>query len=279
MNHVFLTNSRLNLIGSPLSIIGNIAKSWTSSSYSRHLSVTAIQFARQKRKHVDESLDESPEKTRKSMFRAPKAVISDVFGKDFDQSTGSKALYELHKRRITGSLIDRGIVLDENVTPAQATKALQWLREKYPIDEALAASWYAEKEIEAHKDRISNQFISKATRYGFIDSKIRKKKKPMEDVMEDSFIQEKVQEYNKTRAIKEEAKKKAIEEADAVYQERQATYAIELVKQKELLDEQREEKFKKWDKLAEEAQIPAQEIIDPNRSSVSFPLLTHITPI
>jgi hypothetical protein len=274
MNHVFLVNSRLNIIpSSPFSIIASITKICTPA-YSRYFSATATQFARQRRKNVDPSLDETPHRTRKLMFKASKSVITDVFGKDFDQSIASRALYELHKRRITGSLIDRGIQLDEEVTPAQATKALQWLRDQFPLDEAAAASWYAEREIEAHKDRISNQFISKATRYGFIDSKINKNKKPVEDVMEDSFIQEKVQEYNKTRAIKEEAKKKADEEADLAYQERQAHYAIELVKQKELLDEKREEKFKHWDKLAEEAQIPVEEVTDTTRSSVSLPNLS-----
>ena len=56
----------------------------------------------------------------------------------------------LHHRRTTGSLADYGVdnlgKMYTHVDRALALKGLDWLREKYPVDEAVAAEQWAEKE-------------------------------------------------------------------------------------------------------------------------------------
>jgi rhomboid-like protein len=63
---------------------------------------------------------------------------------------GNNVLRILHHRRTAGSLADYGVDnLGKQYTHVSrdlATKGLEWLREKYPIDEARAAEDWAEKE-------------------------------------------------------------------------------------------------------------------------------------
>ena len=77
-------------------------------------------------------------------------TIRKIFGPDVSYTDGNNVLRILHHRRTSGSLADYGV--DNlghsytNVTKKLATKALNWLRLKYPIDEARAAEEWAEKE-------------------------------------------------------------------------------------------------------------------------------------
>lgn len=64
---------------------------------------------------------------------------------------GNNVLRILHHRRTSGSLVDYGIDnlgarYESLVDRRAAEKALQWLRDQYPIDEARAAEEWAEKE-------------------------------------------------------------------------------------------------------------------------------------
>ncbi|KAF2735253.1 hypothetical protein EJ04DRAFT_418217, partial [Polyplosphaeria fusca] len=77
-------------------------------------------------------------------------TLQDIFGPKISRTEGNHVLRILHHRRTSGSLADYGV--DNlgrkypNVKKANATKALKWLRETLPIDEARAAQEWAEKE-------------------------------------------------------------------------------------------------------------------------------------
>lgn len=79
-----------------------------------------------------------------------KQTIQSIFGPDISVTDGNNVLRILHHRRTSGSLADYGIDnLGHRYTGIghkRAKKALEWLRQAYPIDEARAAEEWAEKE-------------------------------------------------------------------------------------------------------------------------------------
>ncbi|KAK7193908.1 hypothetical protein DPSP01_010132 [Paraphaeosphaeria sporulosa] len=75
--------------------------------------------------------------------------IRNIFGDRVSGHAGNSVLRILHHRRTSGSLADYGVdnLGDKyNVSRDQAIKALEWLRNRFPIDEARAAEAWAEKE-------------------------------------------------------------------------------------------------------------------------------------
>ncbi|KAF1941852.1 hypothetical protein EJ02DRAFT_377001 [Clathrospora elynae] len=78
------------------------------------------------------------------------AKIQRIFGRKLSPSDGNNVLRILHHRRTSGSLADYGVdnlgKQYTHVSRETALKGLEWLREKYPIDEARAAEEWAEKE-------------------------------------------------------------------------------------------------------------------------------------
>lgn len=82
--------------------------------------------------------------------RVPEATIKRIFGSKLSATDGNNVLRILHHRRTSGSLADYGVdnlgKQYEDVKRATAEKGLEWLRERYPIDEAQAAEAWAEKE-------------------------------------------------------------------------------------------------------------------------------------
>lgn len=77
-------------------------------------------------------------------------VIRRIFGRRLSPAEGNNVLRILHHRRTSGSLADYGVdnlgKIYTHVDRALALKGLDWLREKYPVDEAVAAEQWAEKE-------------------------------------------------------------------------------------------------------------------------------------
>ena len=77
-------------------------------------------------------------------------TIQSIFGTKVSHTDGNNILRILHHRRTSGSLADYGV--DNlghkyaHVTRTLATKALEWLREAFPVDEGRAAEQWAEKE-------------------------------------------------------------------------------------------------------------------------------------
>lgn len=77
-------------------------------------------------------------------------TIQRIFGRRLSAQDGNNVLRILHHRRTAGSLADYGVdnlgKQFTHVSRELALKGLEWLREKYPIDEARAAEEWAEKE-------------------------------------------------------------------------------------------------------------------------------------
>ena len=79
----------------------------------------------------------------------PDGQIRSIFGGRVSGHDGNNVLRILHHRRTSGSLADYGVdnLGDKHsVSRDQAIKALDWLRNRFPIDEARAAEAWAEKE-------------------------------------------------------------------------------------------------------------------------------------
>lgn len=78
------------------------------------------------------------------------ATIHRIFGRKLSPQDGNNVLRILHHRRTAGSLADYGVdnlgKQYTHVSRETALKGLEWLRAKYPIDEARAAEEWAEKE-------------------------------------------------------------------------------------------------------------------------------------
>ena len=77
-------------------------------------------------------------------------MIRRIFRGRLSPAEGNNVLRILHHRRTAGSLADYGVdnlgAQYTHVDRALALKGLDWLREKYPVDEAMAAEQWAEKE-------------------------------------------------------------------------------------------------------------------------------------
>ncbi|KAF1953400.1 hypothetical protein CC80DRAFT_569320 [Byssothecium circinans] len=77
-------------------------------------------------------------------------TIRRIFGPKVSASEGNAVLRILHHRRTSGSLADYGVdnlgQQYSHVKRQVASKGLDWLREKHPVDEARAAEEWAERE-------------------------------------------------------------------------------------------------------------------------------------
>lgn len=77
-------------------------------------------------------------------------TIKSIFGGKVSRVDGNAVLRILHHRRTSGSLADYGVdnlgAQLGHVKRETALKGLDWLRERYPLDEARAAEEWAEKE-------------------------------------------------------------------------------------------------------------------------------------
>jgi rhomboid-like protein len=82
--------------------------------------------------------------------RVSDEAIRRIFGRRLTPAEGNNVLRILHHRRTAGSLADYGVdnlgSQYTHVDRALALKGLDWLREKHPVDEAVAAEQWAEKE-------------------------------------------------------------------------------------------------------------------------------------
>ncbi|KAJ4330304.1 hypothetical protein N0V95_010078 [Ascochyta clinopodiicola] len=82
--------------------------------------------------------------------RASDDVIRRIFGRRLSPAEGNNVLRILHHRRTAGSLADYGVdnlgSQYAHVDRALALRGLNWLRDKYPVDEAVAAEQWAERE-------------------------------------------------------------------------------------------------------------------------------------
>lgn len=89
--------------------------------------------------------------------------ISTIFGQDVSRVEANAVLRTLHRRRASGSLVELGVHIEKSSIPAEASvKALEWLREKYPVDEQAAANRWADTEAE----KLQQTYIARAEKLG-----------------------------------------------------------------------------------------------------------------
>ena len=78
--------------------------------------------------------------------------IHAIFGPSIPTKTGNEVLRTLHRRRVSGSLAERGISdlagRAPQLTRERVLDGLAWLREEFPVDEEGAAARWAEGETE-----------------------------------------------------------------------------------------------------------------------------------
>ena len=118
----------------------------------------------------------------------------------------------IHERRVTGSLVDRGLKVDETGVPREAlTRALTWLRKKYPLDEQDAATRWAGKEVE----KAEGSYVARAERLGLINrpSELAQQSESTSSLNTRDSVIDQMQEYNRQRGIREaEERRKSGEE-------------------------------------------------------------------
>jgi hypothetical protein len=179
-------------------------------------------------------------------------------------------LAELQNRRVTGSLVDVGIEsLPEHwkVTPAQAARALEFLRRERPMDEVGLAGVYAQKELDAERARQVEDIKARAERWG-----IRKRDRGEEKGVEvagkrktglvdrSSFIEKLAMDLT----AKTKAKKMKKMEVDRYYAAKAAEEHAEVMRRreevKEIVEAKRNHNLKTWAQLRKEAELPTEEL-------------------
>ena len=95
--------------------------------------------------------------TRTTLRDLNEAELKAVFGKDVDVKEGNDAIRKLQARRTTGALVEHGVNIEQTSIPeGELRQALQWLRQRYPVDEERAAESWAERasaELEKEYDK------------------------------------------------------------------------------------------------------------------------------
>jgi hypothetical protein len=86
-------------------------------------------------------------KAEKAQVQLSQLQVASILGPGLTFDQGMEILQEIQYRRVTGSLADKGIVFDERPEFSQdhRLRALEWLRDNYPVDEEAAAAEYAEE--------------------------------------------------------------------------------------------------------------------------------------
>ncbi|KAK3065697.1 hypothetical protein LTS18_002510, partial [Coniosporium uncinatum] len=88
-----------------------------------------------------------------------------IFGHSLSSDSANSLLNTIQHRRETGELSDQGILFREadfgshaeEWTPEVSLKALDWLREQYPIDEEAAAERWAEQEARQLEEELARR--------------------------------------------------------------------------------------------------------------------------
>ena len=95
----------------------------------------------------------------KSPFQSlGKNEIRQAFGQNVQLPTGQQILRILHNRRVKGTLIDHGVRIEGAKLPDESlTRALEWLRARYPVDEEAAAQQWAASKVEELEDEYDRQ--------------------------------------------------------------------------------------------------------------------------
>ena len=221
-------------------------------------------------------------KAEKAQVQLSEAQVAGILGSGLTFDQGMDLLQELQFRRVTGSLSDKGIEFPEReeYTQDHRMRALEWLREEYPVDEEAAAAEYAEELAEAERKELEQR-----ARRLRIYKKDENAKEEEDDKEEDIYIDE---DYDKTplkadqtrditsgsalaarKEYIEASRKKAKIEAEKVAEEMEARgekppepyRGHDLVVAKKIsLEDTRKIKHDHWEKLKEEAELDVNEV-------------------
>jgi hypothetical protein len=188
-------------------------------------------------------------------------------------------LAELQNRRVTGSLVDVGLEslpAHWKVTPAQAARALAFLRRERPMDEVGLAGVYAQKELDADRARQIEDIIERAERWG-----LRKKDRGEEKAVvvagkrktglvdRSSFVEQLAMELTAKTRAKKERKMELERHYAAKAAEEHADMMRRREEMKEIVEAKRNENLKTWARMKKEAELPTEELF-AERTAVCF---------
>ena len=184
-------------------------------------------------------------KAEKAQVQLSEAQVAGILGSGLTFDQGMDLLQELQFRRVTGSLSDKGIEFPEReeYTQDHRMRALEWLREEYPVDEEAAAAEYAEELAEAERKELEQR-----ARRLRIYKKDENAKEEEDDKEEDIYIDE---DYDKTPL-----------KAD---QTRDITSGSALAARKEYIEASRKKAKIEAEKVAEEMEARGEKPPEPYR--------------
>jgi hypothetical protein len=216
-------------------------------------------------------------------IRYNKATLDRIFSTPADSTDSAPAdpplpplvanavLAELQNRRVTGSLVDVGLEsfpAHWRVTPAQAARALAFLRRERPMDEVGLAGVYAQRELDAERERQVADIKERAERWGIrrrdgsgeTAVEVAGKRPPAGLVDRSSFVEKLAMDLTaKTRAKKEKKM-----EVERYYAAKAAEQHAEMMRRreeaKEIVETKRNENLKTWARLRKEAELPTEEL-------------------
>lgn len=145
------------------------------------------------------------------------STIQSIFGPAVDEHHGNHVLRLINYRRISGSLIDVGLVFPDTmqISHDQAEKALAYLRDQDPaFDEQLAGAAWAEAEVE----RVEQEYMTRAEKLGIYKKTVgddTQKNTAYQDVYGESALAA-LRRENKARWMEEDRKKKEMKERERV---------------------------------------------------------------
>ncbi|KIW06821.1 uncharacterized protein PV09_02501 [Verruconis gallopava] len=225
----------------------------------------------------------------KAQVHLSQTQVASILGPGLTFDQGMELLQELQYRRVTGSLSDKGIDFPgrSEFTRDHCTRALEWLRDTYPVDEEAAAAEYAEELAEALRKELEERARSLRL-YKKVDAEAEESKE-QEDIYIDEHYDKIPLREDQTRDITSESalmarkeyveasRKKAKIEAEKEAAEREARgekppeaykgQALVLAKQTAIADASKK-KHERWEKLKQEAELKEEDLF-ADRSAFS----------
>lgn len=160
--------------------------------------------------------------------------LQTIFKYDVGQKEGNIILRILHERRVSGSLIDLGVRIEGAAElPLSATNsALDWLRQRYPVDEQAAAQVWTQKEVQ----KLEQSYIDRAERLGLYQTEPGEKHVPSRSTADtSSSVIDEFRRHHEQRRAKEARRR---EESGEVQKEQELRLAKqdEAARKKEIWD-------------------------------------------
>lgn len=197
-----------------------------------------------------------------------KKELDKIFEHDILYEEGNKMLQILHSRRVTGALVDQGVhIKGTHTVPLEAlTKALDWLRAKYPVDEQSAADAWAQQEAK----RLEETYIARAEKLGLykpLDAEEQTTELSTNSVYGNNSVLDEFKRFHEERR-KREAKEKKESGEEQRSQELQMAKRVEAEQAQEtrmkIIEERRELRAKKG-MVTEEMPVPDVTLVQKHK--------------